>query len=374
MEKKTVCILGWYGTETLGDRAILDGILSALYLAYGECNILLGSLYPFFTERTIYEDGEIYKNTAPGCNITIFDIKEKTRGHYIEKSDVVTMGGGPIMELNLLYLIYNCFKNAKSYGKKIIVLGCGIGPLYSKRLSAVAKKIISIADMAIFRDKKSFDFACKLTNSCNKYYVLEDPAVISIQNYREYHSIKDQCNYLAINFRQPVTHYPVCSTKIMDEFRKVVLSASNYYEYVKLVPMHTFYVGNDDRYYLTEIASSLNRSNVKVLQKPFNLYSLYSIYENAEACIGMRYHSIVMQTLLNGNNYILDYTNKDTGKISGFMNMLDSPEFYNNRYANLENDAIDINECIKILRGKNKYTYPITDTVLWKYCDLLKKI
>lgn len=53
MEKKTVCILGWYGTETLGDRAILDGILSALYLAYGECNILLGSLYPFFTERTI---------------------------------------------------------------------------------------------------------------------------------------------------------------------------------------------------------------------------------------------------------------------------------------------------------------------------------
>lgn len=54
--------------------------------------------------------------------------------------------------------------------------------------------------------------------------------------------------------------------------------------------------------------------------------------------------------------------------------MLDSPEFYNNRYANLENDAIDINECIKILRGKNKYTYPITDTVLWKYCDLLKKI
>ena len=247
-------------------------------------------------------------------------------------------------------------------------------PLYSKRLSAVAKKIISIADMAIFRDKKSFDFACKLTNSCNKYYVLEDPAVISIQNYREYHSIKDQCNYLAINFRQPVTHYPVCSTKIMDEFRKVVLSASNYYEYVKLVPMHTFYVGNDDRYYLTEIASSLNRSNVKVLQKPFNLYSLYSIYENAEACIGMRYHSIVMQTLLNGNNYILDYTNKDTGKISGFMNMLDSPEFYNNRYANLENDAIDINECIKILRGKNKYTYPITDTVLWKYCDLLKKI
>ena len=129
MEKKTVCILGWYGTETLGDRAILDGILSALYLAYGECNILLGSLYPFFTERTIYEDGEIYKNTAPGCNITIFDIKEKTRGHYIEKSDVVIMGGGPIMELNLLYLIYNCFKNAKSYGKKIIVLGCGIGPL-----------------------------------------------------------------------------------------------------------------------------------------------------------------------------------------------------------------------------------------------------
>ena len=46
-----LAILGWYGTETLGDRAILAGLLS-LFADLGEdVEIDLGSIHPFFTER-----------------------------------------------------------------------------------------------------------------------------------------------------------------------------------------------------------------------------------------------------------------------------------------------------------------------------------
>ncbi len=43
-----IAIIGWYGTETIGDRAILAGILSILNKAYGAYDVKLGSIYPFF--------------------------------------------------------------------------------------------------------------------------------------------------------------------------------------------------------------------------------------------------------------------------------------------------------------------------------------
>lgn len=45
---KKICILGWYGTETIGDRAILDGIFILLDKVFCEYELYLGSLNPFF--------------------------------------------------------------------------------------------------------------------------------------------------------------------------------------------------------------------------------------------------------------------------------------------------------------------------------------
>ena len=42
--------------------------------------------------------------------------------------------------------------------------------------------------------------------------------------------------------------------------------------------------------------------------------------------------------MLKGNNYILDYTEPDIGKISGFLSVVDHESFYNDRYVNLQQD------------------------------------
>lgn len=369
-EKRKVCILGWYGTETLGDRAILDGILSIFYQTYGECDFWVGSLYPFFSERTVYEDGAIYEKFAPNCPITIFDVKEKM-AEYIKESDMVIMGGGPIMELDLLYLIYRGFKIAKSYNKKTVVLGCGLGPLKSKRLIGVAKKIITIADLVIFRDEESLKFANRLTNERYQFYALDDPAIISMQQYRGLSKCTEREEYLAINVREPDHHYPNMSESIEGDFARLIRKACESYEKVKLVPMHTFQVGKDDRKYMTRLASAVDCNNLEVLHKPLSLYELYEVYEKAQACIGMRYHSVVMQTLLNGNNYILDYTEKEKGKISGFINMLKKPDFYADRYVSIVSEALDPEACIAVVRQKKYYEYDGLEKEIELYRELL---
>ncbi|WP_299130592.1 radical SAM protein [uncultured Winogradskyella sp.] len=55
-KKYTVFIVGWYGTETVGDKAILGGIIDYYKAKYTNgLDIVIGSLYPFISERTIKE-------------------------------------------------------------------------------------------------------------------------------------------------------------------------------------------------------------------------------------------------------------------------------------------------------------------------------
>ena len=45
--KLKATVIGWYGTETIGDRAILSGILRLLSEVASDITIELGALYPY---------------------------------------------------------------------------------------------------------------------------------------------------------------------------------------------------------------------------------------------------------------------------------------------------------------------------------------
>jgi polysaccharide pyruvyl transferase WcaK-like protein len=124
--------------------------------------------------------------------------------------------------------------------------------------------------------------------------------------------------------------------------------------------MHTFFIGGDDRYFLTKIAREANQNNVQVQQKPLNLYETYSVFRGVAACIGMRYHSVVFQTLLSGNNYILDYTDSRTGKIISFLEDIDKDGFYKDRYISLKNTGTEFNsgKIIDTLGRAPAFEYP----------------
>ena len=95
-----VSIIGWYGTETMGDRAILDGILSILSEYSKHITVQIGSLFDFYTRRTLMEEKDVFNKTAPLTKLKIFDIKDKkVREEKIKCSDVLLFGGGPLMDL-----------------------------------------------------------------------------------------------------------------------------------------------------------------------------------------------------------------------------------------------------------------------------------
>lgn len=380
-----ICIVGWYGTETLGDRAILAGIFKVFDNVFESFSVKIGSLHPFFTKRTILEDENIYNLMAPKMRLEYFDVKNKSMLDLVIKaSDLVVMGGGPIMDITELEIVYYSFKKAQKMKKKTMLFGCGMGPLYKRQYIDIVSKILKISDLTIFRDKKSVGTAksiCEEINE-NRFLWAHDPAIIPIGEYISNNEMI-RTDSIAINFREfPISAYNARSMLSNNDIAKLLAKIAGKYDSVYLVPMHTFCIGGDDRNFLTELALKANCSNIHVIHKPMNLYELFKVYANSMACIGMRYHSVVFQTLLNGNNFIFDYTDKVNGKIVSFLDLIDQNGFYKEKYFSLQSGKSDFDENdiategLDTLSSNQRFTYDtgIYNEVQKYYSDQIKKI
>jgi len=346
-----ITIIGWYGTETIGDRAILVGLMSFFNKTYDNFEIKLGSLYPFFSARTINEDYSFYKEIIKkDIKIDIFNSKNsKELLSAIKDSDLVAMGGGPLMDLSELFMVEYTFKKASKLGVKTALLGCGIGPLFHRKYKRSVLNISLNSDMIILRDNKSKDNLGDIYKEFDTSFsdalvhTSYDPAVECALEYMKLYK-KEEQEYIAVNLRK----FPLEYTKqndlknINEELKKFIKELALKYseKEIRLIPMHYFYIGGDDRVFLNSIALDLKLENIKVQNPNLALKETINIYHNAHINVGMRFHSVVLQTIVSGKNYVLDYTEPKKGKIYGFLSDVDENGFYDNRYISLQDDEI----------------------------------
>ncbi len=353
-----ICILGWYGTETIGDRAILAGIFSLLHKTVGYYEISLGSLYPFYSKRMLQEDKILYRYLLNrDLKVELFESKNQSiLKTSIDSSDVVIIGGGPLMDLPELYMLRFAFKYAKKKGKKTIICGCGIGPLFKKDYQICVLDIINLADGIILRDSKSKKILIDLAAQIGMFLpervkVGFDPAVECALEYKKIISVQTSkaSEEIIVNLREFPSEYSNNNNKqyIEKELKQFFESVANYFakKAILLIPMHYFFIGNDDRYFLNKLNMDLpfTIKNTLVQNKHLSLIETMEKFFYAEFTIGMRFHSVVLQTILNGNNLILDYTEPSKGKIGGFLYDIDKSGFYNNRYINLQDLKASLN-------------------------------
>ena len=349
-----IAIIGWYGTETIGDRAILAGLFSFFNKSYEDFEVKLGSLYPFFSQRTINEDYSFYKEIInKDSKIEIFNSKNsKELDEAIKSSDLVAMGGGPLMDLAELFMVEYAFKKAKKLKKKTALLGCGVGPLFHKKYRKSVLEISKNSDIIILRDKKSKDNLEEIYKEFNQYFKNElintsfDPAVECTLQYNTQNQ-KIEEDYISVNLREFPLEYNKnndsknINEKLKDFIKDIALKYSN--KKIRLIPMHYFYIGGDDRVFLNSIAFELGLENIEVQNANLTLKETIKIYQNAYFNVGMRFHSVVLQTISSGKNYVLDYTEPKKGKIFGFLQDIDKDEFYKSRYISLQEDEISSN-------------------------------
>lgn len=351
-----ITIIGWYGTETIGDRAILAGIFRVFSKAYGRFKVRLGSLYPFYTERTMYEDAEFYELASCNRNLEIVlfnSLNPRELALNIRETDLLVVGGGPLMDLYEMNMLNYSFHLAKKYGIKSVILGCGWGPLSTSQAKRISCDMVSMSALTIFRDLKSKEEYLKIAQDINpNVHNLIDPAFIACEVYKENFRKERTEDHISVNFRDVSlegTHY-FSDSLPEDVFVRIVDDLSRQSQLpIHLIPMHNFYIGGDDRIILNRIKRALDNKNVVVQQTPLSLCQTMDSYYNAAFCVGMRFHSVVLQTVLNGNNFIVDYTDPVSGKIVGMMKDMGMMESYSERYYSLHTSSdvpkFDLTEC-----------------------------
>lgn len=316
--KKNVLICGWYGTETLGDKAIIGGIIQTFrkYLPEG-AKFTVASLNPYVTEMT-------HRQMAEFDGVRIVSIEEAIE--LSSKMDFVLFGGGPLMAIPSLAPMQIIFERANKAGAVTLATGVGVGPLGERWLNKSIARILNLCDYKLYRDEKSKTNAESLGVNTKNDYVVEDPAFTWLSSlpksnrsasdtgkkvlllglrdfpYREY--AKD------IPLSQALSIKKNYESEVVKAIRELVKNNDDLI--VRPLPMCTNHYGGDDRWFYRQlfrkcddIASSLDYS---LLGKELSPIEYVQKIQNSDALLAMRFHSLVFGITLNINSVAIDYT------------------------------------------------------------------
>ncbi|WP_045460507.1 polysaccharide pyruvyl transferase family protein [Vibrio hyugaensis] len=313
-----VLICGWYGTETLGDKAIIGGIMHAFRQKFGEnTQFAIVALHEYISKMT-------QKQMPEFRNAHIINTMEAV--NLCKDMNYVVFGGGPIMGINELAPMQVIFEKAKEHHVKSIICGSGLGPFGEKWHNDSIKRILELSDVRFYRDEKSKKIAKELGIDTQKDKVVEDPAFTWLDTIRDYIPPKktNSNKVLLLGLRdfpyhEYARHLPVSEAlAIRDNYEKVIVKALSRIVteipniVIRPLPMCTNHFGADDRWFYRKLFREhthiLNNLDDSLLGKELSPIDYCRSFVTADSLLAMRFHSLVFGLGLGINSVALDYT------------------------------------------------------------------
>ncbi len=168
--RENIVICGAYGRGNAGDDAILEAIVHEMRALDPERTICVMSRRPKETKR-VYRTGAIY-------TFNVFKVLGRFR-----KAALYINGGGSLMQdvtstRSLWYYCYTLWA-AKNRGCKVMMYGCGIGPINRSMNRKMASKVIdSSVDRITLRDDISREELRRMGVTKPDIRVSADPTII----------------------------------------------------------------------------------------------------------------------------------------------------------------------------------------------------
>ena len=324
-KNNNILIVGWYGTETLGDKAILYSIINELTTAgLSKNQILVASIEPYITEFTL-------KEFEPVSKCSVVSLSKAELMAKAGQFNQVIFGGGPIMSsIGYLCDIASIFKSVNEFGGQTIIWGCGLGPIRKLKRDFLNKiainQILKTADECVFRDRESLEIAKELVGPSisEKSNVALDPAFHWVRSFARKGEESSKVGFAIRNL--PISEYfaglNVNPRELSKNFNKAIISLMKRHskkKQVYLQCMHRLPCGGDDRlYYLDLLGDKICEYDFSVkhrspLEDISTLSGLNMLY-------GMRFHSVVFAIALGVPVIPIDYTNG--GKIESLCKLL----------------------------------------------------
>lgn len=324
-----VYIFGWYGSETTGDKAILKGIIDNLLDINPKTKFILGSYNKSFSEKTARE--------IDICNTTsIYSRDFKSTYNAITQSTIVMVGGGPLMEDFEMFNWLKVIMLAKILKKKVIIYGCGVGPIYSAKTKQTVENILNLSDHVLLRDSESIAFSKTNFNLNKSLKQVPDPAIDFVNRNKQphkqgYKKTVGLCirNWPKIYHSNRLTNRQF-NTACENLYKELVLFleflVNNNFN-IRFISMNG--VKEDDD---LEVARGLikklsNRGKITVAKSNLTPIETLEEIQNFDFFIGMRFHSVVFSLFTDIPTIGIDYTHSQNGKIYSIMKQVNQDNY-----------------------------------------------
>lgn len=318
--------MGWYGRETTGDKAILASLLHNIA---GHSVRILKSTYDVDYSRQTLNEIE-----APTVRCLPNDIASFRKA--LDGVDVVVIGGGPLKESGQMLEWSMRVAIAKSLGKKIMVYGCGIGPLHSAQVRQHVAQILRLADRITLRDAIAVKNAIELGIPADRITLAADPAMGLLIPSVRFAGRNVEPLTIGVSLRRLSKHYAPTGRKIEATRQESAFHDAAKCTVRRVLQMHGTQVvlvpmalrrEDDDREVLRLLHTGLGHDpRISLIEDYASPAALLEHFKGFDFFVAMRFHSAVFAMLSQVPLVAIDYDSQG-GKTTGLMQAMGLSEF-----------------------------------------------
>jgi polysaccharide pyruvyl transferase WcaK-like protein len=321
-------ICGWYGTETLGDKAILGGAIIAARKRYPSLAIDVASLEPYVTKET--------SRQMPDLRIDrVLSFGEALAGILRNEFGAIAVVGPLMSSIRRCTHLFELFAAAKVSGARAVVAGCGLGPLQVEHRNAAIKHILELADEIVLRDTASAELARTIFDVKRPYVVAPDAAFLWIRRQKLPSVERDSRRVLLALRDWPLNEFgagiePSTAASVKERYEAELVEMIRELHRLKpsleIVPfcMHKYFVGGDDRKFYRRLLKGFPEILARLDDRHRPPAEDLRLFSTSRAVLAMRFHSVVFSLATKTPFLAVDYTMG--GKIAGLLRDVNTPE------------------------------------------------
>jgi polysaccharide pyruvyl transferase WcaK-like protein len=315
---RRILIVGWWGSETVGDVAILGRLFAECDELAPDAKLTLASFDCEVSRRSLAELGRPDVELLP---------VGAASGWAAVACRALVYGGGPLMESPSMLPWAVRARLARWAGARVMLYACGIGPVRSARTAGAVRTLVRAATHVVFRDRSSYDWDRDLSIE-RRAVVSFDPAFDYATRMRSPNAERRR-DRLALALRLPTTGYlgRLDAGRAGEAFLDVVAEALNTLAKERALElvgctMHTGFAESDDHGVYERLRERLTAPGLlTVARSRHSVADVVRVLETSQAALTVRFHGMIF-ALATGTPFVaIDYA-RPSGKVSAAAAMV----------------------------------------------------
>ena len=307
-----VTIVGWWGSETTGDVAILGQLLAeCAEVAPGVAPTVV-SFAPARTHETLRELGR--------ADVKLLPLGFRS-GWAAATGRCVVFGGGPLMESPRMPLWAALAALARAAGARVMLYGNGIGPVRRARTERSIAALVELATHRVLRDPRAADWGDGLARRRGAI-VSFDPAFAFVRERVSAVRRRDPAR-LALALRFPPASYLNGLAREDECERLVTVVAAALNRVMSERPlmadgivMQTGHPDDDDHAVYERLRARLDRpERLRVASGRHTVDHVVRTIESCGAALTVRFHAMIFALAADTPFVAIDYA-RPSGKVS----------------------------------------------------------